>query len=190
MSVDNILAIYDLASRNDRLEGKGWYPYALSECSALADRYEIDRQRVVWATAALSPQLKWERNIRATRLVLEGWPKVAGVYPINVEKAWRIVYDGNLDVLNGPKVQSFARCIWGDPESVCVDTWAWRVWAGADLWAKPPSLDRVYDAIAEDYRTAARVIGLEPRQVQAITWVSFRRIANGHAFPGQLSLDI
>jgi hypothetical protein len=158
----------------------------------VAGQYETDLKRTVWATAALSPQLRWEKNIKAVKQVLCGNLHPAGVYPFNVEKALHILYD---DVewerfLSGPKVTNFAKNIWGDPQAVTVDTWAWRVWANADLKAKPRDLDKLYNQIADNYRIAAAKIGIEPRQLQAITWVTIRRIANGKASTGQLSLDI
>lgn len=189
MSVENILYWYNLSSPTDRSQGRFWYTAARLECEALAEQFGKDLETVVTAVAALSPQLKWERNIAAARSVLAGNYKIGGVYTANIEKAIKII-EGRQGVLSGPKVTSFARNILGCPDVVCVDTWAWRVWAGADLFAPPPSLEKRYDEIAEDYRTAAAIVGLEPRQLQAITWVTIRRVANGKAAPGQLSLDI
>lgn len=190
--MENILRWYDMSSSTDRSHGRGWYQYARQECQAVAEYHDADHQRVVWATAALSPQLRWETNIKAVNMVLSGTIKVPGAYPANVEKALHILNDPDdwQRWLSGPKVSSFARNIWGDPDAVTVDTWAWRIWAGADLRAQPKGLNKLYGTIADDYRAAAAEIGLEARQLQAITWVTIRRVANGRAAPGQLSLDI
>lgn len=190
--MENILRWYELSTTHDRSHGMGWYPYARQECQAVADRYAVDHKRTVWATAALSPQLRWETNILAVRQVLEGNMRPAGAYAINVEKAVRILAEP-VDWeqhLSGPKVTNFAKNIWGDPDAVTVDTWAWRIWSNADLRAKPQNLAKVYDDIVSDYQAAAVQVGIEPRQLQAITWVTIRRVANGRSTAGQLSLDI
>lgn len=189
-NVRNILAIYEQSTSYDVSQGKAWYSYALSECQALAREFGQDISVIVAATAALSPNLKWENNIKGTRNVLLGHYYVPGAYGTNVKKARTIIETGNLDILRGNKVTSFALNILGDTEKITADTWAWRIWKNADYFAKPPSLDKIYDQIEADYQQAAAEVGLEPRQLQAITWVTIRRLANGRTSPGQLSLDI
>jgi hypothetical protein len=188
--IDDILSIYNLSTSRDRSEGRFWYQAARLECLALAEEYNLDPRRVVWAVAALSPQLKWELNIRAARAIIQGATSYRGVYNSNIEKAWHILWDADdwEKWLDGPKVTCFAKNIWGDPCTVTVDTWTWRVWAGLGLWARPKKID--HQAVTADYVQAACQVGLEPRQLQAITWVTIRRLANGRAALGQLSLDI
>jgi hypothetical protein len=192
MSVENILKWYDLSSKLDRSQGKGWYQSALNECKALANRFNVELDRVIYAVAALSPQLKWELNIKAARVVLSGRVRGSGAYDANVEKALHILQDDDdwQRWLSGNKVTSFAANIAGDPDTVTVDTWAWRVWADTKLNAKVPNLDKLYFQIAADYREAAARIGLAPRELQAVVWVTIRRLANGKAAPGQLTLDM
>lgn len=187
-----ILSTYGLRSPWDYSQGMVWYGAARTECQALAEWKGFDLKRVVWAVAALSPQLKWERNIAAARAVMSGRISYAGVYSSNIEKAVHILFDATdwERWLSGPKVTSFAANIWGDPDTVTVDTWAWRIATGAGLWAPPKGLDRQYEAISNAYRSVAGRVGIEPRQMQAITWITVRRIANGHSAPGQLSLAI
>ena len=149
----NIQAMLALSSKYDWAVGMGWYPSARLQCEQLAEQHGAEVKRVVWAVAALSPQLKWERNVAAAKAVLQGETRYPGVYPANVEKSHHIVYapDDWERWLSGLKVTSFALNMWGDTETVTVDTWAWRIWAGVDLWHKPPSLDRLYERIADDY---------------------------------------
>jgi hypothetical protein len=190
--IENILSMYDLATESDRSMGKAWYNYARWQCQVLADRHNVDLKRIVYAVAALSPMMQWERNIAAARLVLEGSWKVPGAFSANVEKAWHIIYDETdwERWLSGAKVRSFAANILGDENTVTVDTWAWRIWSGAGLRDKPPSLAKVYDDISDDYRRAAERLGLAASDLQAITWVTIRRLANGRASRSQLSLEI
>lgn len=190
--MEHIERMLALASKNDWAVGMAWYPAARLDCEQLAAQFKADTKRVVWAVAALSPQLKWERNIASAKAVLQGKTRFPGVYTANVEKAYHIVYDEDdwERWLSGMKVSNFARNMWGDTEAVTVDTWAWRIWAGVDLYAKPPNLDKLYERISADYRATARKHGLEARQMQAITWVTARRIATGKSTWGQLSLGI
>jgi hypothetical protein len=190
--IENILHWYNNASPTDISEGRGWYPYALMQCREIADRHDIEIERVVYAVAALSPMLKWEWNLAACEAVIEGETSYPGVFSSNIEKALHILHDAEdwERWLSGNKVTNFAKNILGDADTVTIDTWAWRVWAGVEGRAKPPSLAKLYWQIAADYREAAATIGITARELQAITWVAMRRFVTGGAYPGQLSLAI
>ena len=79
--------------------------------------------------------------------------------------------DNPLGTFGGPKTRAFARNISGDREAVTVDVWACRV-AGID----ETKLSRVgvYEAVAQAYRDAASVKGVDPATMQATTWVTAR----------------
>lgn len=187
MSVENILNMYELASPADVSEGRAWYAYARLVCEDIAQTWGHSLEKVVYALAALSPRMKWERNVAALVKVLGG--RYGGLMGASVEKALHIL-EGDLDRLSGDKVTRFAANILGDTQQVCVDTWALRIWLG-DLGAPARSIKPdEYLAIQADYQEAARQVGLHPRDLQAITWVTARRLANGRAAWGQLSLDI
>lgn len=192
MTTENILRWFDQRSPHDHSEGCGWYPYALQQCQELATRSQIEIERVVYATAALSPMLKWETNIAATAAVIDGRTSFKGVFTSNIEKALHILHDAEnwQQWLSGNKVTSFAANILGDPSIVTIDTWAWRVWQNAELRQRPPALNKIYFEIAADYREAAAIVKLQARQIQAVTWLTIRRLANGRAAAGQLSLPI
>ena len=65
----NIQAMLALSSKYDWAVGMGWYPSARLQCEQLAAQHGAEVKRVVWAVAALSPQLKWERNVAAAKAV-------------------------------------------------------------------------------------------------------------------------
>jgi hypothetical protein len=196
MTVENILAVYDLATDTDVSEGRGWYPYCKVLCQVLSDEFDVEFGRIVSAIAAVSPLLEWERTYATVRALLEGRNPYSGAIRRNVDKAYHILFDDDWQgLLSGNKVVSFAQCILGNLDHVCVDTWAWRVWAGADTTEQPPNLSRRnrYETIRDDYRAAARKVGLEPAELQAVCWVAIRRAgaANNHKPQwGQLSLDL
>lgn len=190
--IDNILSMYRSSSEFDKAAGKFWYPAARVQCEGLASEFCVDLERVVYATAALSPMLKWETNIAATRAVLQDRRPLA-VFSSNVEKAAHILWDSEdwQRHLSGNKVTSFARNILGDVNTVTVDTWAWRIAEGV-LAGSPPNLDKsgLYWLIAEEYRAAAAHVGLLPSELQAITWVTIRRLVTNRTGWGQLSLPM
>lgn len=191
-NIVNILSVYNQSTKIDRSSGLGWYAYAKIQCSYISEISDISLDRVVYATAALSPQLRWESNISATRAVatrrVNSYP---GCYTANIEKAHHILFD-TVDWqkwLSGPKVECFALNILGNMDVVTVDTWAWRIWMNpVDFWAKPKGIN--HGQIQSDYVEAARIVGMNPAALQAVTWITIRRLANGKVTFNQLSLDI
>jgi hypothetical protein len=98
------------------------------------------------------------------------------------EKAWRILESvGDAQrvatILNGPKITDFYWCILG--YSTCViDGHAWGI-AHADrrVMQDVPSIGKKARMELQDaYRVAAHAEGIEAYQMQAITWVAWRRI--------------
>ena len=83
-----------------------------------------------------------------------------------------------LDILNGPKLQEFFNCILGDSDDVCIDGHAYSVWLGDRITlANVPSIGKkLRQTIKADYKKAAAIIGIEPYELQAITWVCWKRI--------------
>lgn len=185
MSVGNLLTTWAERSAYDISVGTAWYPYARLQCQVLATEFGLELEPVVYATAALSPLLKWERNIQATRALLTG-RKPGAVFKSNVDKARRCLA-GDLGALSGQKVQSFAANIMGDHNRVTVDTWAWRIWAGVRDGARTLT-PVLYATIEHDYKVAADAAGLTPAAFQAVTWTTIRRLVNGRAAPGQMTL--
>lgn len=175
----NIIRMYEARTQEDYDAGMCWYPEAKRQTLEVAYRYDVDPMRAVWALAALSPRMTWNKNILALEAVVRGDEIVPGATYSNIVKAKRILA-GDLSALSGNKVNSFARCIWGDPDDVVVDTWTWRIGDGVPFDSPPPKLNgygtKLYHRIADEYRELAPVYALEPRQLQAITWETIRRL--------------
>lgn len=178
--MSTIVNWYKLASRDDIEAGKNWYASALTECQEVADEYGIDVERIVFAVAALSPGMPWDKNILAVRQVIRGEKSIA--YGKNEVKARAILFDQSenwRDHLRGSKVTRFAANILGDDEQITIDKWAYRIWKGTrNLFEQVPSLrEKQYMAIACEYREAAKLLGIKPAVLQATTWVTIRRLA-------------
>ena len=63
-NIENIKAIFQLATLTERQNGRDWYPNALEIAETLSERYGFSgRLKAIGVIAALSPN-KWERNIQ------------------------------------------------------------------------------------------------------------------------------
>ena len=192
-NVENIKAIYQLATLTEKQDGITWYPAADQIAINLADRHEISEAQAIGVIAALSPRNRWERNVEdADRLIaayIAGGPEQAMLTKVctftsNKAKAVKILglsraadLGSVLDILSGPKLREFASCIAGLPE-VCIDGHAFCIWAANRTGLKDvPAIGvKLRREIKADYVAAADELGITPSACQAITWVTWRRI--------------
>jgi hypothetical protein len=173
--VRNITRIYRAASAEHTAAGTGWYGQAYAIC------VEIDPtnpEMVAGVIAALSPRAQWSVNLRWTKAVIaaaKNGEECPNVHTTAMRaQAWRIANGENaLDVLNGQKVRSFYSNIVGDTNAVTVDVWATFVATGSKD-AKQISTPTKYAVIVEAYRRAAKIIGVAPSTIQAVTWTAIR----------------
>ena len=181
----NILAVYNQASKEEMRAGIGWYADARDEADRLAETYGLTLNQTAGIIAAVSPGLRWENNAEtAERIIRKEALTGLGVrWYDGVGKAKRIVRGHNPDVvLKGNKVKAFYACILNPDNalSVCIDGHAYAIWQGTRVTLDDvPSLtDRLYHRIAGDYLAVAKLVKLSPCQLQAITWVAWRRMHN------------
>jgi hypothetical protein len=191
----SILAVFFQASVAEVLEGLHWYTRASDVAQAIADNCLDGRYNAAAGIiAALSPNNRWERNVKDAEKLAKVFTSggnldeiKVGSYGANKVKAISIL-NGNdpLDILGGNKVRAFYRCIIGE-DAVCVDGHAYSVWLGerVSTSSTPKIGDKLYNQIAEDYRIAAKQIFnikgefYTPAQVQAITWITWRNLFFG-----------
>ena len=191
-NVRNIKAIYELASAAEIADGMAWYGAAKSISIVLADQYDIPAAQAVGVLAALSPRNKWSRNVVDAESLIGAYVAAGSeqarltkvcTFGANKEKGIRILESGletlptALDILSGPKLKEFASCIAGLDEC-CIDGHAWCIWQGSRVTlADVPSIGvKLRREIKKDYRKAADDLGLKASELQAITWVTWRRI--------------
>jgi hypothetical protein len=173
-----------LEARDPELYEKAlrWYVNAFDASCKLAQLYadNYTTEQVAALIAAFSPQMGWKQNLeRAEAAIvshLSGVP-ITGQTVDNCQKAQRIL-DGEepLEVLGGMKVRAFYQCIMtqGQTDVVCVDRHAVAAWylPGQVVWGS--LTPKRYHAVAADYVTAARVLGVSPAVCQAIVWCAWR----------------
>jgi len=194
MSVQSITAVYNLASQTDKNLGLNWYARALTFAVQLSDLYDIETTTIVGVIAALSPRNRWERNMQDA----ESMVKVAAnggdyddlvqlkvcTFGTGKDKAARILSesiterDELLALLKGPKLCEFFNCILGDCDDVCIDGHAYSIWVGDRITlANVPSIGvKLRRTIKADYQQAAKDLSLKPHELQAITWVCWKRL--------------
>lgn len=191
-NVENIKAIYQLATLTEKQDGITWYPAAKAIAVKLAERYSIPAAQAIGVIAALSPRNRWERNVEDADSLIAAFQaggaeqamltKVC-TFGANKAKAVKILESGletlptALDILSGPKLREFASCIAG-LDDVCIDGHAFCIWAANRTGLKDvPAIGvKLRREIKADYQAAADELGITPSACQAITWVTWRRI--------------
>lgn len=181
--VQNILDIYNQATRAERDHGLVWYTEVKRFCVALSRRYKTDYVRIIGALSVLSPAIQWERAVNDLLKILSARARGASgmsvktvAPPINRTKAVQIL-DGESGCVRGPKVESFFDAILGCKDAITIDVWSLRC-AVKDFtlparWLTYQQVKRIQDA----YRIASGRVGLTPRELQAITWLVCQRLA-------------
>lgn len=188
----HIQALLDLATVGEQADGQSWYRRANTAAVRLADQYEVTIPVAAGVIAALSPRNKWERNLIDAENLIAAY-QAAGeegaadvkvcTFGKNKKKALEILFigfecvEGVKSVLSGPKLIEFFSCIMGE-DDVCIDGHAYSIWFGDRVTlAKVPSIGKKLRAqIKADYMAVADKNNLKPFEVQAITWVTHRRL--------------
>lgn len=177
-----ILGYYNLATKIERASGITWYADALAECEMLASLYTLPVTTVVGMVAALSPRNRWATNVLdAEQVIVNGENASVHTFQANLAKAVRILNGEHpTDVLRGNKVCAFYHCLCLDEtDTVCVDGHAYGVACGFGERIQVKTVTAAaYERISTVYVNTANHLGLEPRQLQATTWLTYRRIHN------------
>lgn len=190
--IKNITKVFKQATQEEVNHGLSWYLDALKACQGMADVYELPLHIVVGVCAALSPTNRWERNLIDTNNMLACY--VDGGYVEDTapctykkmrDKAWDILQTNphNIDdtafILRGPKITDFFYCIMG--QDVCViDGHAWCI-ANADrrTMQEVPSIGKkLRKELQQAYSKAGKNNGMTAYEMQAATWVAWKRMHN------------
>jgi len=197
MSVSNIVGTYLLSSSVEKYEGVNWYSRAMVAAQTISNSTGVNVNKVAGVIAALSPNNRWERNLIDAENVCKVYINGDVDDVMNVKvctygkmllKAVQILQCDKVSeipgILNGRKIRAFYECIVGKSDAVVVDGHAYSIWIGERLTMKQvPSIGiKLYANITADYIQATEEINakfntnLMPFQVQAITWVAWRRL--------------
>ena len=197
MSIENIVAIYKQATPEEKRDGIIWYAQALSACMRISEDTSVPLHIVTGVVAALSPNNKWDRNIQNARELIEAFISGEDIDSVKVStyhamksKAWGILeaipdHDGVIVLLNGQKIVSFYRNIMGD-DTCTVDGHARNIYYGERVGLTDDKTNigkKEYAEIQAAYVKAGKKVRFNGRalkafEMQAVTWVAWRRIHN------------
>jgi hypothetical protein len=185
--IRNLLKLYRQADSADVSAGIEWYPKVQAIIREWASHYRYSVDTAACVTAALSPQLEWNRNLVIADDVLAGRaPSIGGVLHSNLRKAeqlrdsdWKTdrhtIGVRMLEVFpGGPKVNSFAHNLAGDSGLVTIDSHAVQAALNDPLF-KAGIPWTPYRIFAECYAVAAHKVERLPAEFQAICWLAWKR---------------
>ena len=191
VSIKNIIATYKLATPSEIKEGIAWYLNATKDCKEIAIKYDLPIHIVIGVVSALSPNNKWERNIvnadDLCKAFIDGQDmdsiKVSTYHRMK-QKAWSILeqmpsYDETIKILNGKKIVSFFRNINGDETDITIDGHARNIYYNDRQGLTTPNTNirkLEYLDIQKAYLRASKKLGIKAYELQAITWLAWRRI--------------
>lgn len=197
-SIDNITAIFNLATPEEVSNGVNWYATAQAISKRIALDHDVPLRIATGVIAALSPNNRWERNTQDAAALIAAFLSGDGIDSVKVccynamkAKAWAILEAmpeddaGVTSILNGQKIVSFFCNIMGH-DTCTVDGHALNIAKGernALSSQKTNVGKKLYAELQEAYATAGaaqRVNGrpLKAFEMQAITWVAWKRIHN------------
>jgi hypothetical protein len=189
--IKNIIAIYKLANPSEIKHGLTWYVNANTDCMRIANTLELPLHIVIGVVSALSPNNKWERNIVNAEDLCNAFINGQDMDSIKVstyhkmkQKAWHILetmpsYDETITILNGKKIVSFYRNISGDETDITIDGHARNIYYNDRQGLTTPNTNikkNEYLDIQKAYLRASKKLGVKAYELQAITWVTWRRI--------------
>lgn len=192
----NIMAVYCRANDEDKLAGMTWYLNAHEIAKGIAAKYDIPVERAVGVIAAISPGNNWGRNVMEADEFIHAFVKghklpSVGVYGRrNVAKARRILNGESgervLHTKTGPKVWAFYCNILSPltSQELTVDrhakALAYNYPATRPGYASNDKLSVVgrkeFKYLVRHYQVIAERLGLVPHQLQAVTWVTWKRL--------------
>ena len=193
ITTKNIIAIYKLATPNEIAEGIYWYLNANKDCQEIADKFNIPKHIVCGSLSALSPNNKYERNVQNANDLIDAFMNGNDMDSIKVstyhtmkQKAWSILqqmpsYEETLTILNGQKIKSFFRNIMGDESEITIDGHARNIYYNDRQGLTTPNTHvgkLEYAKIQKAYQRASKKLGIKAYELQAITWVTWKRIHN------------
>lgn len=191
--VRNILKVYRMATQDDVAHGVEWYARAKREAVSISQKLGLPVSTVVGVMAALSPNNRWERNKIDAYNTCSAYVRGMDIDTFKVstynkmkEKAWSILSDGLADDddilsrLNGQKIRSFYSNIMGLDE-VTVDGHALNIARGFRVGLTDDATNigvKLYRELQTAYVRAAKRAGVQPHEMQAITWTVWKRVHN------------
>jgi hypothetical protein len=169
-----LLRFFRQASPEQIAQGLSWYDRAYTDCERIGWLHGYTVTQTAVTVAHLSPRMHWADNLALAEAVLAGKPKPEWSLTERWDKARAALLAEDPLATFSPRARKtfhFARAILGDPNAVPVDTWMERV---LGLREGATRTRAGYNASLSAIDRGARIEGLTPRDLQAVTWVVYR----------------
>lgn len=195
---ERVLRAYMTCTAEEKARGMVEYARYREVVLRFARQYRVSDRLAAAVLATLSPGLDWVMNQRSAHRAFNDYPIGLG-YGQNTRRALAMIDEFEFQVflrgdrqvaiahfnaaafVTGPKVAAFYRLILsgGNPTDICVDGHAFNLAWGSGRRTLKKSTEKIgnarkYTLAREAYRTAARIIGIWPCQLQAATWLAWR----------------
>lgn len=179
-----IASVLEQATISEVAEGMTWYADNHAVIAREVASSAVPMRTACGVAALLSPGTSWDTAIidAAVFCKTKSWHGIS-TYKDNVHKAHHVLYGVHpWRVVRGRKVRSFFHNLLypGSSQLVTIDRHIWRVAASRRLtdneeknWAK---LVTGYDRLERVYQQMAYARNMLPMQLQAITWLTARRV--------------
>ena len=201
LTADSIIGTWFLSDTEDRQNGLTWYNNAHAISDRIATELGFSVDQIAGAIAALSPNNKWERNCqdaenlaRAIKAGIDTDSVKVCTFGNNKAKAIKILSSAVdsaeiVSILRGQKVVAFYLNIARNGNTDCpvIDGHAFNIACGtvSNLREVPSITPSGFETLQNLYRDAAREVSartgetISAGQMQAITWVCYRRRHKG-----------
>jgi hypothetical protein len=181
----NLLSWFTAATDEQIAAGLVWYDAANRESHRLANQYGVKPEQSATVLSALSPSVKWNRNVIDAENLIDAFTAGRSIDSFNVctygpnkRKAWKVLESDWRIEKEAPKTFSFVSNILGNTQLVTVDRWHARAClncAGRPVKEVSSSIPiSQYKRVESITQKLARRNGVTPSAFQAIIWVAIR----------------
>lgn len=177
--------LFNMATAKDIQDGKDWYIIANNEAQKLAKEFNICPLKCAGVISALSPNNKWNQNLKDAHKVCKAFSEGKGandvkVCTFNTNKFRAFAILNNLvEITNDSrKTYAFVRNVGSlDADRITIDIWHLRACYGKD---KGIVSQFIYDQIESLTLRKAKKLGLKGYEYQAIIWLVIRNNYNNN----------
>ena len=181
----NLLSWFSAATAEQIAAGLVWYNAANRESHRLANQYGVQPEQAATILSALSPSVRWERNVIDAENLIDAFTAGRSIDSFNVctygpnkRKAWKVLESDWRIEKEAPKTFSFVSNILGNTQLVTVDRWHARAClnrAGRPVKEVSSSIPvSQYKRVESITQKIAKTKGVTPSALQAIIWVAIR----------------
>lgn len=179
--VNQIEKVYLQATEKEIKDGRNWYNDAYKFAVNTANKYGLTTKQICQLISLLSPQKKWAQNkIDVIRIIEEVDTESIFSCQRTLEECRQVINSNWTIPTNRTKTYKFALCIEfaGRIDIAVIDRHAIKI-AFGQYSAKPIGITpKRYSEAEEAYKILSDKYEMYAAQMQAITWVTYKRIVN------------